>query len=265
MTAAPLLLDSITDADSQARGCVVVSGSHGGRYAAYLAARAGCRAVILNDAGGGLDDAGIAGVMALELIGMAAAACAHDSCRIGDAHDAMARGTISACNAVARSLGLEPGLSVARACELLGAARGPTGDMPAIAETRRVIRVAGIEPELVIADSASLVSEADAGRIVITGSHGGLIGSDPARALKAAAALAVFNDAGYRCNGAGASRLPALDERQIAAATVSHNSARIGDALSAWEDGVISCTNHTARDAGLNVATSLNEAIRRWS
>ena len=262
-TADPLLLDSVTDASAQARGRVMVSGSHGGLYAAYLAARSGARAVILNDAGRGLEDAGITGVIALERVGMAAAAAAHDSCRIGDAGDAMAHGTISACNALAASLGVKIGLSVAHASELLAAAPEPCGVMPEITETRRVIQPDGVALKLVLADSASLVRRQDAGRIVITGSHGGLIGSDPKRALKAAAALGVFNDAGYACGEAGTLRLPALDARGIAALTVSYSSARIGDAMSAWESGVISCVNRSARDAGCEIGESLAAAIRR--
>ena len=49
---------------------------------------------------------------------------------------------------------------------------------------------------------------------------------------------------------AATTRLPALDERGIAAATVSAASARIGDALSTYADGVLSHVNATARALG---------------
>jgi hypothetical protein len=263
-TAEPLLLDSITDAAEQARGRVIVSGSHGGLYPAYLASRAGSKAVILNDAGGGLEGAGIAGVVALDGIGMAAAAVTHNSCRIGDARDTFDRGVISAVNALAESLGVRIGTTAAVAGELLAAAPQPSDNLPEIAESRRVLRPDGCKVTIVLADSASLVAEdEDTGRIVVTGSHGGLIGGDPARALKAAAAFGVFNDAGYECDAAGTTRLPALDKSGIAAVTVAHTSARIGDAASAWETGVISCTNRVARDAGVATGEPLAEAIRR--
>jgi len=259
----PLLLDSITDAGAQARGRVVVSGSHGGLYPAYLVSRAGARAVILNDAGGGLEAAGIAGVMALDKVGVAAAAASHGSCGIGDAADALAHGTVSAVNAAAEALGVRIGTTVADASVLLAAAPEPSGGLPEVAETRRTVPLRGSNAMLVLADSASLVAAEDVGRIVITGSHGGLIGGDPARALKAAAALGVFNDAGYGCDAAGTTRLPALDERGVAAVTVSHQSARIGDAASAWESGVISCVNRTATAAGLRIGEPLAATIRR--
>ena len=49
---------------------------------------------------------------------------------------------------------------------------------------------------------------------------------------------------------AGVTRLPALDARGIAAATVTAASARIGDARSTYEDGIVSRVNHRAAALG---------------
>ncbi len=54
--------DSVTRLGSEHVGAVLIAGSHGGIYAAWLAAKAGLRAVILNDAAVGLECAGIAGL-----------------------------------------------------------------------------------------------------------------------------------------------------------------------------------------------------------
>jgi hypothetical protein len=51
-------------------------------------------------------------------------------------------------------------------------------------------------------------------------------------------------------DGAGVSRLPALEARGIAGACVSCFSARIGDARSTWADGVISALNGSAAARG---------------
>ena len=48
-----VLADSATKLKEDARDAVVVCGSHGGLYPAWLAARAGVRAIVLNDAGVG--------------------------------------------------------------------------------------------------------------------------------------------------------------------------------------------------------------------
>ncbi len=87
-----VLRDSVTKTEPGDVGTVLVTGSHGGVYAADLAARARVRAAIFNDAGQGKDRAGIAGLDSLQELGLAAAAVAHDSARIGDAGDAWARG-----------------------------------------------------------------------------------------------------------------------------------------------------------------------------
>ena len=69
-------LDSATKFRDVHREHVVICGSHGGVYCGYLAASAGLRAVILNDAGIGLDQAGLGALAYCEDLGMAAATCA---------------------------------------------------------------------------------------------------------------------------------------------------------------------------------------------
>ena len=91
-------------------GKVVVAGSHGGIIAAWYAAKAGVRAVILHDAGIGKDEAGVAGLPFLEKLGMAAAAVSHKTATIGESSDMLARGVISCSNSIARALGVQPGL-----------------------------------------------------------------------------------------------------------------------------------------------------------
>ena len=99
-------------------------------------------------------------------------------------------------------------------------------------------------------DSASLVTAADAGAVVVTASHGGLLGGRPETAIKVPVFAAVYNDAGWGIDGAGVSRLPALDARGIAGACVSAFSARIGDGLSTYQDGFVSAVNATAARHG---------------
>ena len=57
-----LILDSVTVFPPDARGRAAIAASHGGVYAAYLAAKAGMKAVILCDAGVGREHAGIGGL-----------------------------------------------------------------------------------------------------------------------------------------------------------------------------------------------------------
>lgn len=259
MNNAPLLLDSITDADAASAGRVVVSGSHGGLYPAAVASKWGIRAVLFNDAGIGFEEAGVAGVLKLAEAGMASAATDCLSCRIGSAADAVARGRISVVNAVAGGLGLIAGMRVSDALAALDGAPAPAAKLPPVAEARRNETLPESGRTVSLLDSASLAVPEDAGGIVITGSHGGLIGGDPARALKADARLAVFNDAGVGIDGIGITRLPALDQRRVAAVTVDCRTARIGDAASALETGVISHVNKTAESQGAQKGAGLRD------
>jgi hypothetical protein len=256
MSDTAILLDTITDATGAIEGAVVISGSHGGMFPATFASGFLARAVIFHDAGIGLQGAGVAGVMALADTGMAAAAVNGATCDIGAARNMWDRGRISRANAVAGDLGVVAGMTVAQAAALLQNAPLPQTRLPPVSEVRQVIRTpAGTE--IVLLDSASLVRPDDAGRIIVTGSHGGLIGANPARALKARARIAVFNDAGSGPEKIAKSRLPALDAQGIAAVLLSCRTARIGDALSGYERGVISGVNATARRFGAMVGKPL--------
>ncbi len=94
-------------------------------------------------------------------------------------------------------------------------------------------------------DSAALVRADDAGAIVLTGSHGALLGGTPGDRDQDPVFAAVYNDADFGIDDAGISRLPALDARGIAGATVSAWSARIGDGQSTYRDGFVSALNAT--------------------
>ncbi len=245
-----VLRDSVTKTEAGDVGTVLVTGSHGGVYAANLAARARLRAAIFNDAGIGKDRAGVAGLDTLQQLGLAAAAVAHDSARIGDAGDAWARGTLSAVNSLAAALGCTIGQACAEAARALRAAE-PLRDLPpkATEAVTLLIERPG-EPQVWALDSASLVGPEHEGGVLLIGSHGGLPGGDPAAALRVAALAAVFNDAGIGRDEAGVGRLPALEARGIAGATVAGTSARIGEGRSTYGEGVISRVNRAAAALG---------------
>jgi hypothetical protein len=116
---------------------------------------------------------------------------------------------------------------------------------------------------IIAMDSISLISSRDAGAIIVCGSHGGAISG--AFAAMHPPALVVFNDAGGGKNGAGVACLADLERKGIAAAAVAHVSARIGDALDAWENGVISEANAPAREGGVRPGRLLREAVQNFA
>jgi hypothetical protein len=216
---------------------------------ARLAARHRVAAVIFNDAGIGRDRAGVAGLGLLAGAGIPAAAVDHRTARIGDGADTLRRGRLSVVNELGAvrgwRIGLPVGDAVREACEW---EPEPCEELEPLPELRQLL---ASDPVPVWAiDSASLAGPRDAGCVLATGSHGGLLGGRPESALRGDALAALFNDAGVGIDAAGIARLGPLDERGIIAATVSCESARIGDGGSTYHDGIVSAVNETARVAG---------------
>jgi hypothetical protein len=235
-------------------------------YPAWLAAKAGVRAVILNDAGIGKHSAGVAGIAWIGGLGIAACAIDHRSARIADGADMLANGILTAVNKVAARHGCLPGHTCAQALERLAdheEEEDQAGiEVPGIGETRTRIANTG-HREVWAIDSVSLTRAEDRRMILVTGSHAALLGGKPDHILEPDVFAAFFNDAGGGKDGAGYSRLPVLDARDIAAATVSCQSARIGDGRSTYETGVLSRINDVARRLELREGMSARQAVAR--
>jgi len=110
-----------------------------------------------------------------------------------------------------------------------------------------------------VIDSISAVTAEMLGQIVVTGSHGGV--SAARLALAHPPGLAVFNDAGVGLDAAGIRGLELLNARNVAACTVSHETARIGEAESTLATGRISAMNALAERAGIAVMQTCADAI----
>ena len=82
--------------------------------------------------------------------------------------------------------------------------------------------------EIVTADSVTQLGDV-AGRVLVCGSHGGLIAA--CLGAKAGAHALILNDAGLGKDRAGIAGLFYLEAIGMAAATVDCHSARIGDGV----------------------------------
>ncbi len=259
----PLVLDSVTHLQSEHHGAIAYCGSHAGIYAAYYAAYKGLAAVILNDAGIGRERAGVAGLALLEKLGVPGAAISHLSARIGEGQDGVARGKLTTVNRPAADLGLAIGMGCKDALAVLvKAAPKPSPTPQPLEESRFEVVDAGRGGvKVFVIDSMSLVKPEDDGHIIVSASHGGALGGKPEMAIKYPVFACVCNDADRGRDNAGTTRLPALDQRGIAAACVSAFSARIGDGRSTYADGYISTINDTARRHGGLVGQSCKEFV----
>ncbi|OSZ73019.1 hypothetical protein [Hydrogenophaga sp. IBVHS1] len=100
------VIDSITELQPADAGCIALSGSHGGLSSARYALAVRPLLSVFNDAGIGLDDAGIAGLALLQTHGLAACAVSHKSARIGQAASTFGDGVVSCANDAALALGI---------------------------------------------------------------------------------------------------------------------------------------------------------------
>ena len=175
----------------------------------------------------------------------------------------LARGVISRANRLARKFGARQGQTCIEAAHLLANAPAFAGNVPAGGEPQRHlltelngIKVWGL-------DSSVLMDPSDAGQIIVTGSHGGLVGGagEPARGI--AIGAGVYHDAGICPEGSSTSRLPAFDRLGVPAVLVSAASARISDARSCYGDGVISMVNDRAAAIGAAPGMTAREFVER--
>ena len=220
---------------------------------------------VFNDAGIGRHQAGIAGVHWLDALEIPACTIDFRSARIGDGADMLASGVVTMSNDMAAQHACLPGHTCREVvdCLLRKAGSAPRNDVPDLGEGRTRIANTG-HREVWALDSAALVEAGDSRKIVVTGSHGGLLGGrTDDGVLQVDVFAALFNDAGGGKEDAGFARLASLDPRGIAAATVSAFSARVGDGRSTYDTGVLSRVNETGRRLELKEGMSAREAVAR--
>jgi hypothetical protein len=116
---------------------------------------------------------------------------------------------------------------------------------------------------VVIMDSITKVTEEDRGQAIVSASHGGV--SSGEFALQHPGSVVMFNDAGGGKEDAGIAALNMLEQAGIAAATIAHTSARIGDSRDHWDSGTISFVNPKARDLGFQPGQAVSEVLKQWA
>lgn len=257
-----------TNAGPEHAGAVVIAASHAGLWTGYCAAKIAVRGVIQNDAGVGLERAGIASLPYLDKLGIPAASAAHDSCCIGDKNDMALNGVISYVNDVAAALGCARGQSVQACALLMCKATTRRIEIPPYSESRIQRWVIPDKLPLLIVDSLSLLHPDDRGSIVVAASHGGLFNGRIDGFVPEGIVAITIIDAGVGKNRAGIGRLPTLDAIGTIGVAVDANSARMGNGLSVWETGRISFVNELAKAAGIepgfNVPDYVDASAKYW-
>ena len=239
---------------------VIVVGSYcGTRILAPMFTR-GVKAVIATDAGIGKDDAGISGLKHGEQVGVPVATIAAMSAETSNGRSTLL-GEISRANAQARALGVAPGMvAYEAATRLADASSGKPIPTPLGAEGAPVVVEETARGRIWATPGTTAINDQVPNDVICSGSNSSRVFSDGV--LRMAAKGAIGNDAGIAKNNTAVEGVKLLGERGIPAAAAATMSARLGEGLSTWNDGVVAVVNPVAAARGVKVGMSAKEAAR---
>ena len=251
-------MDSARYVDSRnERRDVVVPSSYLGVLPARLIAPHRPRAVIAHDGCIGKDGAGIAGLWYLEALGIPAAAADGMTAELGNGIDLYQTGLISRVNILAERAGVLEGMTVKEASLLL--LENDPGDVTAGTKIRREsVATSDTGREIIVTDSIVFALPEDSNNVLVTAGHTGRSGAK--FLLEVSPHGFICSDGGMSKNNAGIAGLEITDEYGLAGACCDAWSAPVGDAFKAYSEGRISACNQTAKERGVAVGMTVQEA-----
>jgi hypothetical protein len=240
-------------------GDVLLGASFAGAPTGAIPLRRGAKGWIAHEAGPGKDEAGVAGLPLSDRFGVPAAAIATMEAALSDGRSLLT-GRVSRMNAAATAIGVRAGMSGEAAAyvmlesDVVGAPR----DLAGLVDEATVVVKKGSHGSIYACWSFSRVQNVTSNDVFCVASHGAKLMA--LYALRIRPKGLICNDAGRGLHDRGIEGLSMLDPHRIAAATVSADSARIGDPLSTYQDGVLSALNDTAKVIGLRAGMPAREA-----
>lgn len=252
-------MDSARFVDERNTGTdVVVPASYIGVLPARMVAIHRPRGVIGHSACVGKDGAGIAGLWYLEALGIPAAVAAGMSAELGNGEDLYQSGVISHLNYPAQMCGVEVGMTVRQAADIL-LDNDPTDTEVGNKVRREVVEEGPDGRRVVVTDSIVFAYEEDENRsVLVTAGHTGRSGAQ--FLLEARPWAFISHDGGMSRNRSGIKGLAVTAAAGIAGATIDGNSAPIGDAFRGYHEGVVSAANELAEARGVTVGMAVKKA-----
>lgn len=251
-------VDSAYDTRPGNRGLdVVVNASYCGVLPARFIAEHAPRGAIGVDCAIGPEGSAIAGLWYLEALNIPAAAADVATVVLGDGVEMHASAVVSHVNAVAERCGVAPGMTVSAAALLMLEA-DPDERRPEEI-TRRVVVQEAEGRQVVCTDSIAFGLPEDRGRNVLcTAGH---TGRSAVPYLRRVAPWGfICSDGGRGRDDSGIAGLAIVEADGLAGACVDARTARMGDGLSTYHDGIVSACNAPARERGVRVGQSAREA-----
>lgn len=237
---------------------VLVNASYAGVLPARFIGKFAPRAAIGVDCAVGKDGAGIAGLWFMEALGIPAAAADIASVKLGDGIQMYEEGVISRVNEPALTCGVEPGMEVRDAARLM-LERDPVERDAAEVTNRTVIEEAPSGNRIVCTDSIAFgLPEDRESSVLCTAGHTGLPAAHYLRKYRPLGFIC--SDGGKGKDDAGIAAIYEVEADGLAGATVDARTARMGDGLSTYHDGVISACNSLAAERGVRVGQTAKQA-----
>lgn len=238
---------------------VVLGASFAGAPTGAMPMRPGVKAWIAHEGGPGKDNAGSGGLALADRFGVPAASIATMEAGLSEGMT-LVTGHVRQVNKAAEALGVRVGMTGGEAGKLmLKAPKGRAINFDGIVDEAVHEVVSTASGKIYAVWSFSRVEGEHPNDVFCVASHGGKVMAQ--YALRARPKGLIANDAGIGLNRTGISGLDAVEELcGIPAATVSTDSARIGDALSTYNDGVISAANKSAEALGVKEGMRASEA-----
>ena len=217
------------------------------------------RGSISIDCAVGPEGAAIAGLWYLEALNVPAAAADVSGVILGDGVHLHENGTISHLNRPAADCGVQRGMPVREAARLM-LSHDPSKPDPAQVTNRKVMETAANGRKIVCTDSIAYGLPEDVDNVLLTAGHTGR--SAVEYLLKVRPFGFICSDGGMGLDGSGAAGMHTVASEGLAGAVVDARTARMGDALSTWHDGIISDANALARAIGIAPGMSAMAAAR---
>jgi len=239
---------------------VAVGASFAGAPTAAMAMRQGVKAWIAHEAGPGKDEAGVSGLPFSDRYGVPAAAIATMEARLADGRTLLT-GHVSRVNKSAEGLGVRAGQTGDQAARLmLKAPPGQLREFPGIVDEAVHEIAATPSGKIYACWSFSRVTRAHPHDVFCVASHGAK--TMALYALPIRPKGLICNDGGRALGDSGIEGLAEMALHGFAAVAVSSASARIGDALSTYHDGMVSTANEPARGKGVTSGMRATQAAR---
>ncbi|MBL7967623.1 MAG: hypothetical protein JNK09_11535 [Prolixibacteraceae bacterium] len=272
-----ILLDSLGDVKPENTSPILVCGSHcgGNRDLARHIKNCHVKAVFLNNAGIGKNEAGIRGLEHYQAENILACAVDRYSAEIGIALDTWESGIISHTNTHALEAGIQIGDSVKKAVakiyDNIVSLPSSTQIIKDYESTEKEENSSKVDLKkqtqaqingvtITVTDSITFLNESNVGDIVVCGSHGGVSAGEYAQKHRVKAVF--FIDAGIGKNNAGVKSLESLSDAGILACTVDCMSAEIFNGQDVLENGIISVCNELAKNRNIKEKMTVKEAIQ---